>query len=118
DLAPAALADSVRPLLDPPQRVVDRGEDLLRVLLEALVELAVERGGGDVAEMLVDPHELARLVLEAPGVLLVEVLDGTDDPFPTLAEEALELLEVDRRQLSRPLVARPQWSGAAPSRRG
>ena len=46
-------ARSVRAVLDPLQRGVDLGEHLLRVLLERVVDLAVERRGRGVGEVVV-----------------------------------------------------------------
>ena len=100
----SAAQRPVRAGVDPRERRVDLAEHVLVVLLERVVDLAVERHGRRVGEMVVD-RRLVGLVLERAAFSLVEVVDRADDALPLLEQAAAEALDVDR------LIAAP------PSRR-
>jgi hypothetical protein len=78
------------------ERGVDRLEQAPLVLLEAVVELAVEGDGGDVGRMVVGGAVLG-LVLDRARVFLVEVVDRLLDPLALLEQPRAEMLGVDRR---------------------
>src|SRR5262249_38305355 len=97
DRLSAALAGAVAPVVEPQQGAIDLRERLHRPLLEPLVELAVERDGRHVAEMVVAAAagELAELVLHGAIVLVVEVRERVCDPTAFLREQRAELGTVD-----------------------
>jgi hypothetical protein len=78
------------------ERRVDRLEQAPLVLLEAVVELAVEGDRGDVGGMVVGGAVLS-LVLDRARVFLVEVVDGLLDPLALLEQPRAEMLGVNRR---------------------
>jgi hypothetical protein len=78
------------------ERSVDRLEQAPLVLLEAVVELAVEGDRGDVGGMVVSGAVLG-LVLDRARVFLVEVVDRLLDPLALLEQPRAEVLGVNRR---------------------
>jgi hypothetical protein len=78
------------------ERGVDRLEQAPLVLLEAVVELAVEGDRGDVRRMVVGGAVLG-LVLDRARVFLVEVVDRLLDPLALLEQPRAEVLGVNRR---------------------
>src|SRR5262245_4023830 len=84
-------ASAERPLVDTTQGGVDLTQHVPGVVLECVVELAVERRRGRVGHVVVisaPRAQLTGLVLERAGVLVVEVLDRRDHAR-ALIEEAL-----------------------------
>ena len=71
-----------------------RQEDVLRVLLERVVDLAVDRHGRRLGDVVVG-RLVVRLVLDRARVLLVEILDRVEHALPLLLEELTELVDVD-----------------------
>jgi hypothetical protein len=78
------------------ERSVDSLEQAPLVLLEAVVELAVEGDRGDVGGMVVSGAVLG-LVLDRARVFLVEVVDRLLDPLALLEQPRAEVLGVNRR---------------------
>src|SRR2546421_2406020 len=95
DLAAAVRARAVRSVFDSLQRRVDLAEEMLRVLLERVVELAVVGLRRGVGEMVVVGGLFAGVFGQRAAVLLVEVLEGCLDS-PALFEQSLaETIGVD-----------------------
>ena len=96
DLAAAVRARPVRAVLDPLQRGVDLGEHLCRVLLERVVDLAIERRRRRLGELVVvRAGDLLHLVVEAAGMLLAEVRDRVVHALALLEQDGAEVLGVD-----------------------
>src|SRR6266540_2624475 len=114
DLAAAARAEAERAVVDSLQRVLDLLEHLLGVLLERVVDLAVERPGCGLCQVIVRPtHDLLGLVLERPGSLLVQVLDRVAHALPLPNQRFTEPVGVDGH--ARPLPAASASNRSAPS---
>src|SRR5262249_29370198 len=90
DLVAAIRARPVRPVVDALQRAVDLREDVLGVLLERVVELAVVRHGRGVREVVVVDRVLAGFVAERARVLLVQVVDRRLHTLTLLSQEVAE----------------------------
>src|SRR5207244_2775697 len=101
DRTAAPPAGAVRALDDPLQRHVDRLQRPGRILLERVVELAVERDRGRLGEVVVEPPLLA-FVLEGARILVVEVLDRVDDALPLVEQPLAKDLDVERAHQTRP----------------
>jgi hypothetical protein len=96
DRLATGAAGAVGALVDVLERSVDRLEQAPLVLLEAVVELAVEGDSGDVGGMVVSGAVLG-LVLDRARVFLVEVVDRLLDPLALLEQPRAEVLGVNRR---------------------
>jgi hypothetical protein len=68
---------------------------VLGVLLQRVVDLAVERYRGRLGEVVVE-RPFARLVLDGARVFLVEVLDRGADALALFLEQLLELGRFER----------------------
>src|SRR5205085_10155946 len=116
DRLTAGRAAPVRALLDPLERPVDRPEHLLGVLLERVVDLAVEGRGRRVAEVVVGvPDDLLRLVLERARGLFVQVVDRVQDALPLLLEDPAEALGVDGAHADAPTSLRSTSAASTPT---
>ena len=87
--------------LDPLERRLDPGQHVLGVLLERVVDLAVQGRGGGVGEVVV-VRLLLGFVLQRPRVRLVQALDGQRDPV-TLVEQDLRKRSVSTHRVYPPV---------------
>src|SRR3954452_3779244 len=99
DLAAAAEADPVRPVVDSPQRGVDLRQHLLRVVAERVVDLAAEGCARGLGEVIVARRgDLLDLLVERSGMLVAEGRERVLDPLLLLEQRVAEVLGVDARQ--------------------
>src|ERR1051325_10134522 len=115
DWLPACHTGAVRALVDALQCCVDLAEHVRGVLLERVVDLAVDRVGRKVGEMVVAGTlcEVAGDVLSRAGILLLKVRDRGEDLAALVLKAGAEVLGVDlSAHLPTPVV-----QAAAPLRR-
>src|SRR5262249_8744679 len=110
DLVAAIRARPVRPIVDALQRAVDLREDVLGVLLERVVELAVVRHGRGVRALVVVARVLAVFVADRARVLLVQVVDRRLHTLTLLPQEVAETVGVGHAHAC-------SFAAASPSRR-
>src|SRR6266545_1922028 len=95
DLLTAGLARPEGSVLDPLEGRVDRCQNVLRVLLERVVDLPIERDRRRLRHVIVDRHLLG-LVLDRSGVLLLEILDRIEHAAALREELVAKAIGVDR----------------------
>src|SRR5204862_701161 len=115
DRLAAGLADPERALGDSLERALDCLQHLLGVLLERVVDLAIEGRGRRLAEVVVRvADDLLGLVLERAGRLLVEVADRVEDTLALLLEDVSEAHGVDRAHADAPSSRRSASARSTP----
>ena len=112
DLLAAVHALAVGALLDALERRVDRGQHVLRVLLERGVDLAVERLGRRVGEVVVGGSSSASSSIE-PGFSLCRYSIASTTRRRSSSRSVAEPLDVDRHR--RPSLLGSQAASAASS---
>src|SRR5205807_2621138 len=99
DLLAAALADAVRSRVDSGERGVDLAQDLLGVLSERVVDLAVQGRRRGLAEMVVARRrDLLDLLVERARMVVAKVCDRALHALALLEELRAEMLGVDAHE--------------------
>ena len=114
---PQTRAATVRPGLDPPERLVDLGQELLGALLEPFVELAHVRLGRAVGEVVAGSDGEVPGLLEQRAVVMDRV-DCLQEPVALAHESGAEAVEIELDRHDRGLVGGAGTAGRISARGG
>src|SRR5581483_11387605 len=99
NLPVASRARAVGAVVEPLQRRIDRGEHSRRVLLERVVDLAIERDRRRLREVVVlRRRDLLDLVVQPAGMVLAQVRDRAFDPLALVEQKRAKTIGVDAHE--------------------
>src|SRR5919202_155986 len=115
DCVAAGRAGAVRARVQALERAIDLAENVAGVLLERVVDLAVDGLRGGVGGMIIGAagDEVTGFVLERTGVLLVQIRDRVEDVLPLFLEAFAEAVGIDLRAHLPALASRRSTSAGS-----